>query len=291
MELLSKGRRLSLHLPRIVGVLNLTPDSFFPDSRVNGQSSEALARAATLLQEGADIIEIGGESTGPGSPNVSEAAELDRITPALSAIRSAFPECWISVDTWKAGVAEKALRMGADIVNDVRAGRSDPTMLSTVATAKAAIVLMFSKDSSARTTVQSITYENVVETVGYFLAERVQQARAAGIPENSIIVDPGLGHFVSSDPQYSYELLASLRRLSTSYPILVSPSRKSFLAGQAKLPPEERLHATVAASVLGAVAGAKLVRTHDVRSVKQALTSVQGLLSHGPVVENARMTM
>ncbi len=232
---------------------------------------DILRTASTMLADGADFLEIGGESTGPGSPEVSEDSELQRVLPAVESIRKSFPECPIVVDTWKARVAREAIAAGAAVINDVTAGRGDPAMLPTVAHAGARIVLMFSKDPTPRTTVQAVTYDDVLVTVRTFLEGRIAAAVEAGVSRERIIIDPGLGHFVSSDTSYSYELLAQLSSLADLAPVLVSPSRKSFLAGPGGLPPSERLWPTVAASVLGALSGASFIRTHDVRAVTEAL--------------------
>ncbi len=262
--------------PEVIGVLNVTPDSFYAGSRVQTMD-DVLAAARRMLAEGASLLEVGGESSGPGSPDVSIDAELSRTVPAVTAIRRMFPDCRIVVDTWKAAVAREALAAGAEIINDVTAGRGDPEMFRTVAEAGAGIVLMFSKDPTPRTTVRSVTYDDVIATVRTFLAARIAAAVAAGTARERIIIDPGLGHFVSSDPFYSYEILARLRELTDLAPVLVSPSRKSFLAGPSGLPPSERLPATVAASVLAALRGASFIRTHDTGSVKQALERTRAL--------------
>jgi len=240
-------------------------------------SDDIVAIAKKHLSDGANILEIGGESTGPASKDVSPEEELSRVAPLVSLLRTHIPTCWICIDTWKSSVARECLALGADCMNDVTAGRGDPAMLRTVAEAGASIILMYSKDSSARTTVEPVQYDDVIKSIKEFLIERIVAAESAGIPRDRIIVDPGLGHFVSSDPTYSYEILARLHELSELGPILVSPSRKSFLAGPSKLPPEERLWPTVATSLLGALSGASLIRTHDTKEVRGALDRV-GLL-------------
>lgn len=276
MELHSGTRTFSpVTKTSVVAVLNATPDSYVVSSRAQSET-DIVALAREALEGGADILEIGGESTGPGSKDVSVSDEMERVVPAVKALRRHFPACWIAVDTWKSEVAAQALMAGADIVNDVTAGRGDPEMFSVVAKAKAPIVLMYAKDESARTTLWKREYDDVVAVISAFLSGRISAARSAGI--SHIIADPGLGHFVSSEPQYSWEILTRLTEFSSLAPILVSPSRKSFLAGQPPLPVEERLPATIAASVLASLNGASFVRTHDVRRVRSALDAIARII-------------
>lgn len=260
---------------QIVGILNVTPDSFADGGRYVSVET-AVARAVLMLEEGADIIDVGGESTGPGSANVSEEEELHRTIPVIKEIKKGMPKSVISIDTFKAGVAHAAIEAGAVIVNDVTAGRGDPDMLATVANTQASLVLMYSKDPTARTTIHEQHYSDVVATVKAFLHERMKKAEEAGIPLSRIILDPGLGHFISSLPEYSFEILDRLREFSgLGCPLLLSPSRKSFLAGPEKLPVSQRLPVTVAASVLAAKNGATYIRTHDVREVRDAVVKMQ----------------
>lgn len=274
MKLLSHGRTLHLNgRPRIVAILNATPDSYY-DGGIYSDDSVLADRAVRCIEEGADILEIGGESTGPGSKDVSLDDELTRVIPAVDAVRSRLPDAWIAVDTWKAELARQAIARGADMINDVTAGRGDPQMFPVIAGAGCPYVMMYSKDSSARTTVAPVQYDDVIGTIHAFLEERVHVAEAAGIHRSQIIVDPGLGHFVSSDPQYSFRILHSLRSFTDLGPVLVSPSRKSFLAGPRHLPPKDRLPATLEASSIAVKNGAAFVRTHDVKEMREVLDCV-----------------
>lgn len=255
----------------LIGVINVTPDSYVPGSRA-GSVDDALRRAEQLLAEGADVLEIGGESTGPGSTDVSETDELRRVIPAITAIHERYPKVPIGIDTWKSGVARAACAAGASIVNDVTAGRGDPEMFSIVAAAGASIVLMYAKDPTPRTTVQETVYDDVIETIRAFLAARRDAALAAGIPAERIILDPGLGHFVSSLPEPSFAILARLGEFeSLGCDLLLSPSRKSFLAGVEGLPVASRLPGTIAASAIAALHGARYIRTHDVEAVRRGV--------------------
>jgi len=185
---------------QIVGILNVTPDSYF-DGGKHADVAAAVERAGRMLAEGADIIEIGGESTGPGSKDVSLEEELSRVIPVIDGLRARFPSARLSVDTVKSIVAAEALRAGASLVNDVSAGRFDQKMYSVISPSAGALVLMYSKDSSPRTTIENRQYDDFVGTVKAFLRERMLAAELAGIDRARIVLDPGLGHFVSSDPR------------------------------------------------------------------------------------------
>lgn len=256
---------------QIVGILNVTPDSFHDGGKFVSIET-AVKQAGQMLQDGADFIEIGGESTGPTSKDVSLEKELSRVIPVLQAIRTSHPSAKIAVDTYKAAVAEAAIKEGAVMVNDVTAGRADSTMFEAIARSHARLVLMYAKDPTPRTTISERHYDDVLKTIIAFLAERKEKTIAAGISADRIILDPGLGHFLSSDPRYSFEVLERLGECQVlGCPILVSPSRKSFLAGPKNLPPSQRLSGTIEASVLAAKNGANYVRTHDVAEVRRAL--------------------
>ncbi len=272
MELRSKGRTLTLlHRTGIVGVMNTTPDSYIPGSRAE-TSDAILTLAEKYIHDGADILEIGGESTGSASSDVSVGDELARVVPAVTLLRKKFPDVWISVDTYKADVAREALAAGADMINDITAGRGDERMFGVIADAGCPVVLMYAKDDSPRTTIQDIRYDDVIKTIKEFLAVRMAAARKFGIDQ--ILLDPGLGHFISSDPAYSWEILMRLSELTSLGPVLVSPSRKSFLAGTSALPASERLPATIAANCIASLNGAALIRTHNVHETRQALDAI-----------------
>nr|8D5H_A Chain A, folP-SMZ_B27 [uncultured bacterium]8D5H_B Chain B, folP-SMZ_B27 [uncultured bacterium] len=254
---------------KIVGILNVTPNSFHDGGRFV-ETDKAVVRARELLSQGADIIEIGGESTGPGSNTITADEELARIVPVIRAIRSSLPDANIAVDTYKAEVARKALELGATMINDVSAGRADPKLFGVVARSNAQIVLMYSKDTDPHTSFDERQYVDVVRTVYDFLAERKKAAMSAGIPADRIILDTGLGHFVSSDPQYSFQLLAHLSDFQDlGCKLFLSPSRKSFLAGNELLKTADRLPGTIAASAIAVLHGADYIRTHDVLEVRR----------------------
>ena len=253
----------------IVGVLNVTPDSYFDGGKFNAVDA-AVKRAGEMLKEGADIIEVGGESTGPGSEDVPEDEERKRTISIIKAIKKEYPDANISIDTYKSSIAKEAIAEGVMMVDDVTAGRQDPELFGAVVEAGVKLVLMYAKDDSPRTTIEEVQYDDVVVTVKEFLSSRKEEAMKAGVSEENIILDPGMGHFVSSDPQYSFDLLVGIPQLTElGSPLFVSPSRKSFLAGSENLPAADRLPGTIAASALAVLNGATYIRTHDILLVRR----------------------
>ena len=262
----------------LMGILNVTPDSFSDGGRFDSVE-RAVKRALEMIEEGANIIDVGGESTGPGSQDVDLEEELGRIIPVIKGIRSGNGEIMISVDTWKVEVARQAIKAGANMVNDVTALRGDPEMARVVAEAGVPIVLMYSKDNSPRTTKEVLHYDDVMVTIREFLEKRVKVAEEAGIKRENIIIDPGMGAFVSMDAKYSYEILARLNELKDlGLPILVGTSRKSFLVtqfGEAK--PEDQLEGSISTAIEAYLNGAQILRVHDVKETRQAIDFVQKL--------------
>lgn len=254
--------------PWVAGIVNVTPDSFSDGGRFD-RPAAALAHAERLAAEGADILDIGGESTRPGAAPIDEETESARVIPAIEAIRRALPAARLSVDTRRAGVARRALEAGADLVNDVTAGR-DPAMLPLVAAAGAPIVLMHMRGEPA--TMQDDTcYDDLVGEVAAFLAEAVRRAREAGVADDRILVDPGLGFGKSADGNEA--LLCQLGALrSVGRPIVVGASRKAFIGHRSGVSePSARAAGSVAAAVVATLRGAAMVRVHDVAATLQAL--------------------
>lgn len=258
---------------KIVGILNTTPDSYFDGGKFN-HIDAALKHVEQMITEGADIIDVGGESSGPGSKDVSVEQELDRTIHIIKAIKQAFPNQAISIDTYKQEVARKAVEAGATMVNDVQAGRGDSEMLPFIAESGVDYVLMYSKDATARTTVEDQDYEDVIGTIKDFLAKRISASIEKGVKESQIIVDPGLGHFVSAKPEYSYTIIDQIQAFTEIAPVFISPSRKSFLAGPNNLPPSQRLPATIEASKNCVANGASYLRTHDVAAIVESVRGI-----------------
>jgi dihydropteroate synthase len=245
--------------PWLMGVLNVTPDSFTDGGLFQGKEA-AFAQASRMMAEGAAIIDIGGESTAPGSSPLPASMELQRIEDLVAVLAQ---ETVLSVDTYHASTAERCLKLGARMINDVSALRGDPNLARVLAGSDAVLVMMYAKDGPLpHATERPMHYEDVVREVGDFLERQVETAVQAGIEAERIVLDPGMGRFVSLDPAHSFELLGRFEELVDRFapiPLLIGSSRKGFLG----VPLEERdpvsqLTATVAASK-----GATIVRTHD----------------------------
>ena len=253
------------HRTYLMGILNITPDSF-SDGGEFYTLDQALRQAQHLVHTGTDILDIGGQSTRPGAKPISVEAELQRVIPPIEAIRRAEDEqlraILISVDTTRAEVARAAIMAGADLVNDISGATFDPSMLATVAELRVPIVLMHMRGTPA--TMQEYTqYEDLIGDILDFLQQRIEAAQAAGIAANAIALDPGIG-FAKSYPQN----LEILRRLSEfralGYPLLVGPSRKSFIGWILNRPhPKERVWGTAAACCAAIAGGADILRVHD----------------------------
>ena len=261
----------------IMGIVNAAPDSFSGDG--NTDIEAAVAQGCRFVEEGADILDIGGESTGPGSRDVAVEEELTRVMPVLISLR-AQTHAWISIDTYKARVAAEALEAGADMINDVTALRGDGEMPKVLADYPVPVVLMYSKDKTARTTSDEVKYEDVVGTVGDFLKSRVDFAVKHGIARDRLILDPGMGAFVSSDPKCSLRLLRDLDGLvKLGFPMLVGASRKSFIGRVLDLPADQRLEGSLAACAVAVMKGASILRVHDVKQTRRVVDMVQAIIN------------
>jgi len=257
----------------VMGVLNVTPDSFSDGGRFLSRE-RALAEARKHLADGADILDIGGESSRPGAEPVGVEEELDRVLPVIRALTEE-TDTPISIDTVKPEVAAECLRAGARIVNDI-SGLSAPGMAERCAEAGASVVVMHMR-GTPRTMQSDTRYNNVVVEIRDYLAERIEAAEAAGI--NEIAVDPGIGF--GKTAEQNFELVRRLREFqSLGRPLLVGPSRKSFLGSlESKLPADQRLEGTIAACVASVLHGAAIVRVHDVGPVKRALEATEAILN------------
>jgi dihydropteroate synthase len=264
---------LRLDRPVIAGILNVTPDSFWDGGRHAGVEA-AVRYAAGMIEAGADVLDIGGESTRPGAQRVAAGEEIARVVPVVDAVHREWPHLPISVDTVKASVARAALDAGASVINDVSGLRLDPALAGEIARAGAGVVLMHSRgdvDRMARYDLADYGIDPVADVLRE-LGEAVNRARAGGISDDAIVVDPGLGF--AKRTEHSLALLAQLDRLAVlGHPVLVGPSRKRFIgdAAGAALPPEARLEGTIAACVIALLHGAALFRVHDVAPVRRAL--------------------
>jgi dihydropteroate synthase len=253
--------------PLVVGILNVTPDSFSDGGRYLDRAT-AVAHATRMVEDGADILDVGGESTRPGSSSVSADEELERVHPLIERLAELHPAVPISIDTRKADVAAEALDAGATIVNDVSGG-ADPAMFDVVRDREAAVVLMHMQGDP--TTMQEAPhYDDVVGEVHEYLRQRIEAAELAGIDPDRIAIDPGIGF--GKDLDHNLELMHGVDALlDLGRPVLVGPSRKKFIGTILDLPEEERVEGTVGAVVWMVARGAHLVRVHDVREVVRAV--------------------
>ena len=251
----------------LMGVLNVTPDSFYDGGR-RFAPEQAIAGGVELAAAGADIIDIGGESTRPGARAVSEEEELERVLPVIRGLRQAV-SIPISIDTYKANVAREALDAGADIVNDISALRFDGAMAALVAEEKVPVVLMHMQ-GTPRTMQMDPYYSDVLLEVKNFLAAQIRLARESGIAPEKIIVDPGIGF--GKTLQHNLCLVNRLSELSSlGHPLLVGASRKAFIGKILNVTPDERMEGSLAAAVAAVLSGAAIIRVHDVKETRRAV--------------------
>ncbi len=251
--------------PLVMGILNVTPDSFFDGGR-HANTVAAVEHALEMVHDGADIIDVGGESSRPGAAPIPAEVELSRVLPVIAGIKER-ADALISVDTTKARVAREALAAGAGIVNDISALRFDPGMAGVIADAGAFVVLMHMR-GTPRTMQENPIYADPVAEIKAFFVDRMEAAVRAGIPESRIILDPGIGF--GKRLEHNLAIIRGIRSfLELGAPILIGLSRKSFLGEILDLPPEERLVGTIAANAVAVRNGADIIRVHDVKEGRQ----------------------
>ena len=257
----------------VMGILNITPDSFSGDGIIaKGDAVKgAIEQARSFLKSGANILDVGGESTRPGSEPLDAEAEMERVIPVVEALSKEFPDALISIDTYKATVAETALKTGAQIVNDVWALRADPALAGVVAKHNVPVILMHNRSNPASVEVRAqlgnayigAEYDDLLSDVKRELMDSVRLAQQAGIPEERIILDPGIGFGKTVD--HNLELIRRLDDIrALGYPVLLGPSRKSFIGFTLDLPADQRVEGTAAAVCVGITRGADIIRVHDV---------------------------
>jgi dihydropteroate synthase len=270
--LVCRGKILTPPYPVVMGILNITPDSFYSESRVSSLD-QCVERAGIMLEQGAWMLDIGGASSRPGSPLIDENEEIDRVIPALEALRSAFPEAIISIDTWRSGVAAQCAEAGADIINDITAGLFDEHMVDTVAACSMPYIIMHMQGTPENMQ-KNPSYKNVVSEVLLFLSERLHAAKQAGISD--IILDPGFGF--GKDLNHNFQLLAGLERFSMAgHRVLAGISRKSMICKTLDLKASEALNGTTALHMACLMKGADILRVHDVKEAVQAVRLYQAL--------------
>ena len=262
------------HIPYYMGILNVTPDSFSDGGRFF-RVEEAVERARYLLETGADILDIGGESTRPFSEPVPEEEELRRVVPVIKAIRKEFPDAVISVDTYKAKVAEEAVKAGADIVNDISACRFDPKMVEVLKDLQVPVIIMHMK-GEPKTMQVNPEYQDVVKEVKEFLKERLDFLVSQGVDESKIIIDPGIGF--GKTFEHNLELISHLEEFKTlECPILLGHSRKSFIGEIIGKEPSQRDGGTVGVSIFAYLKGVHILRVHEVSINKDAIETFKRL--------------
>lgn len=272
------GRALDLSAPRVMGILNVTPDSFSDGGRftVPGQ---AVAHAVAMVEAGAAIIDVGGESTRPGAAEVPEDVELERVVPVIEALRDAV-DVPLSVDTRKPGVMQAAVAAGAGLVNDIMALR-EPGALATAAALGVPVCLMHMQ-GTPRTMQEAPAYDDVVAEVNSFLAERADACLAAGIARERILLDPGFGF--GKTTEHNLRLLQRLDTLvAHGYPVLAGLSRKSLIGNVLGLPVDKRLYPGLALAVIAVWHGAAIIRTHDVAATCQAIEMCRAVRDAGGI--------
>ena len=264
----------------VMGILNVTPDSFSGDGLLpspspprerGGNQGGAVDQACSFLASGADILDVGGESTRPGSEPVNAEAEMERVIPVVQALSVEFPDALISIDTYKAKVAEEALKAGAHIVNDVWGLRADPELAGVAAKHNALVILMHNRSNPATVEVREqlgnayigAEYDGLLEDVKRELMDSVNLAKQAGIESDRIILDPGIGFGKTVD--HNLELINRLDEIrALGYPVLLGSSRKSFIGFTLDLPADQRVEGTAATIAVGITRGADIIRVHDV---------------------------
>ncbi|GAB4424100.1 MAG: dihydropteroate synthase [Anaerolineales bacterium] len=283
----------------VMGILNVTPDSFSGDGLLSplpppspphflgkwGANQGGVEQARSFLASGADILDVGGESTRPGSQPVDAEAEMARVIPVIEALAAEFPDALISIDTYKAAVADAALKAGAHILNDVWGLRADPALAGVAARHNAPVILMHNRSNPATVEVRAqlgnayigAEYDDLIEDVKRELMDSVRIAEQAGIESDRIILDPGIGF--GKTVAHNLELINRLDEIrALGYPVLLGPSRKSFIGYTLDLPPDQRVEGTAAAVSVGITRGADIIRVHDVEHMVRTARMTDALV-------------
>lgn len=267
-----KGALIDLSRPKVMGILNCTPDSFFDGGKYKNEA-ELLNQAERMLAEGADFIDIGAYSSKPNADFVSEEEELGRLVPAVELVLKHFPQALISVDTFRANVAKAAVESGAAIINDISAGLLDEKMLETVGKLKVPYIMMHMR-GTPQTMVKLTQYDDIVKDMLFYFSQRIAAAHSQGI--NDIIIDPGFGF--AKTLQQNYEVLNKLELFKMiELPILAGMSRKSMLYKLLDITPQEALNGTTVLNTIALTKGANILRVHDVKEAVECVKIVSNL--------------
>jgi len=267
MTIRCKGQLIDLSMPKVMGILNVTPNSFFDGGKYQNES-EILAKVEKMLNDGATFIDIGAYSSKPSAEFVSEAEELQRITPIINLILKHFPETLLSIDTFRSQVAKACIENGASIINDISAGNLDTKMLETIAKYNVPYIMMHMRGTPQ--TMQTMTnYDNIVKEILFYFSERVAKARSYGI--NDLIVDPGFGF--AKTLEQNYEVLQKMELFEIlELPLLAGFSRKSMIYKTLNSTAEEALNGTTVLNTIALTKGAKILRVHDVKEAMECIT-------------------
>lgn len=266
------SRELDLSTPLVMGILNITPDSFFDGGRFQGIDAQ-VCQAEKMLHDGAAILDIGAVSTRPGAPEVNEEDELGRLLPSLTALRRQFPGSFISVDTFRPAVARAVVEAGADMINDIYGGRFGQSMLETIASLNVPYILMHMKGTPA-TMQQNPSYTDVVAEVAYFFEQQLARCREHGIRQ--VLIDPGFGF--GKSVVHNFSLLARLEEFtSTGSTVVAGISRKSMITKVLQITPDEAQNGTTVLNTIALLKGARILRVHDVKEAAEAITLVKQL--------------
>ena len=267
------GRLLDLDVPKVMGILNITPDSFYKRSRYN-TDAEIVKAAATMLEEGADILDVGGYSSRPGAKDITIEEESERVLRAIRLINRKFPDSIISVDTFRANVAMEAVSdCGAKLINDISGGEGDPGMFKTIEKLNVPYILMHMKGAPV-TMQDNPVYDDIIADILRWFGEKIFKLKSAGIKD--IIIDPGIGFGKTTDQ--NFELLRSMSEFSiTGLPLLVGLSRKGMIWKTLDITPDDALNGTTALNAVALMNGADILRVHDVKEAVQTIKLINKL--------------
>jgi len=267
MQINCKGELIDLSIPKVMGILNVTPNSFFDGGKYKN-GDEIISQVDKMLTEGAAFIDIGAYSSKPSAEFVSEQEEIDRIVPAIELVLKHFPEALLSIDTFRAEVAKASIESGAAIINDIAAGELDDKMFDVIAQYNVPYIMMHMRGNPQ--TMQSLTqYDDIVKEMLFYFSEKVQRARALGI--NDLILDPGFGFAKTTDQ--NYEVLQKTELFNVlELPVLAGVSRKSMIYKTLKITPQEALNGTTVLNTIALTKGAKILRVHDVKEAVECVT-------------------
>jgi len=265
----------NFQVPALMGILNVTDDSF-SDGGESSTLESAMSRAARLVEEGADILDIGGESTRPGARAVPVEEELRRVIPVLREVRGRWRELVVSIDTRNSAVAREAIALGAGIINDISALGHDPRMAEVVAAAPRVKLILMHMQGQPETMQDNPAYEDLLAQIDAFFTDRIALAMEQGISRHNLLLDPGIGF--GKTPEHNFRLLSSLQRFRAhALPLVVGASRKRFIAAVDPSEPRDRIGGTLAAAVMAAWQGVEVLRVHDVKAHRQFFSVLQAV--------------